>query len=85
MVLWPIESLTEANAGYKTEELFPDPAFLGSNGGGEAIAVRQGTNGPELVLAPFIGATDDVLVGGNSLWEFLSAFGSGKIWKRRRD
>jgi hypothetical protein len=80
--LWPIGTLVEQNDGYETKSYFRGFVFLGSNGGGEAIALRSGANGPELFLTPFIGAASDALFGGRSFAEFLSAYGSGRIWKR---
>jgi len=79
--LWPGEELVESNEGYRAREFYPRYALLGSNGGGEAIAIRKGTH--EIVLLPFIGNEDDALVGGTTLVEFLTAYGSGSIWKRQ--
>jgi hypothetical protein len=80
--LWAVGRLPELNAAYQAPELYPGFVLLGSNGGGEAIALRSGANGPELFLMPFIGDTSDALFGGRSLVEFLSSYGSGRIWKR---
>jgi hypothetical protein len=82
--LWPIGTLVDQNAGYDTESFFPGFVFVGTNLGGEAIALRSGANGPELFLMPFIGHASDGIFGGRSLAEFLSAYGSGRIWNRER-
>ena len=81
--LWPVGTLVEQNDGYQTTSFFPGFVFLGSNGGGEAIALRGGASGPELSLMPFIGSAEDALFGGRSFVEFLSAYGSGRLWQRR--
>jgi hypothetical protein len=80
--LWPIETLVERNTAYETKEYFPGFVFLGSNGGGEGIALRSGADGSSLFLMPFIGDAGDALFGGRSFVEFLSNYGSGQIWKR---
>jgi hypothetical protein len=82
--LWPIETLVERNEPYNTAEDFPGFVFLGSNGGGEAIALRSSADGPELFLLPFIGASNDALFGGRSFVEFLRNHGTGQIWERRK-
>jgi len=80
--LWPIETLVEWNDAHS--EFCPGFVFLGGNGAGEGIALRSSPDGPELFLLPFIGDTDDALFGGRSLVEFLSSYGSGRIWQRDR-
>jgi hypothetical protein len=40
--LWPIGTLVEHNNGYQTQTYCPGLVFLGSNDGGEAIALRTG-------------------------------------------
>jgi hypothetical protein len=82
--LWPIGTLVERNDAYQTKDYFPGFVFLGSNGGGEAIALQSGATGPELFLMPFIGSASDALFGGRSFVEFLSAYGSGRVWTRER-
>jgi hypothetical protein len=82
--LWPIEQLIELNEAYKTKEYFPGFVFVGSDGGGEAIAIRKGTSGPELFLMPFIANINDAVFGGHSFFEFLSLYGSGRIWDRKK-
>ena len=57
--------------------------LIGSNGAGEAIAVRKVDGKIEVVLMPFIGGVEDSLVGGNSFEEFLSCYGWGAIWQSR--
>jgi hypothetical protein len=82
--LWRIEDLVDRNAGYRADEFFPGHVLIGSNGGGEAVALRRSASGVELVLVPFVGDIEDALVGGATFEEFLTRFGSGAIWKARR-
>jgi hypothetical protein len=55
---------------------------LGSNGGDEGARIAKRCERLELFLTPFMGAASDALFGGRSFAEFLSAYGSGRIWKR---
>src|SRR5688572_21310493 len=41
MRLWRVEELVSSNEGYETAEYFPRWVFLGSNGGGEAVAMSK--------------------------------------------
>jgi len=83
VVIWPIEELVGHNEGYLAREFYPGCVLIGSDGAGEAIAVRKMDGRIEVVLMPFIGGVPDALVGGNSLEEFLAAYCSGAIWHKR--
>lgn len=82
LVLWPVEELVSANEGYATGRFFPKWVFIGSDGGGEAVAIMRGPEAA-VALVPFIGAEADALVGGRSLDEFLTMFATDAIWRSR--
>jgi hypothetical protein len=77
--LWPIAHVLEQPYG-----AYAGHVLIGTNGGGEGIAIRVRDGAPEVVLLPLIGATSDALAGGRTLAEFLETYGSGAIWKLRR-
>jgi SMI1 / KNR4 family (SUKH-1) len=79
LVLWPIEELEEQNEGFHARELYPGLVLIGTNGGAEAVALRRGPLGVEVVLLPFMGEVEDALFGGNTFFGFLDSYGSGSI------
>jgi SMI1/KNR4 family protein SUKH-1 len=85
LVLWPAGELLEANAQVQAKKFFPGLFLIGSDGGGEAVALRRSGDGRvEFVLTPFIGnPATDALPAGRTLEEFLDRCGSGAIWKHR--
>ena len=54
-MLWRVDELAEMGAGYDVAEFAPDLFLFGSNGGGEALRVRQPFVPPPIVAVPFIG------------------------------
>lgn len=82
LILWPVEELVSANENSKTGEFFPDWVFIGTNGGGDAVAVMRSTD-PTVGLVPQIGSQDDALIGGHSLEDFIVSYATGTIWPTR--
>lgn len=83
LVLTPASKLLEDN--HDAAEFYPGCFLIGSDGAGEAVALRRGSDGRvELVLTPYIGRPEeDALSGGWTLEEFLELYGTGKIWRHR--
>ena len=71
--LWRAEELVEANRSYKTREFFPNFFFVGSNGGGEAYALKLSEGLSRVFEVPFIGLPSDARVVASSFEEWLQA------------
>ena len=69
--LWRAEELVEANRSYKTGEFFPNFFFIGSDGGGEAYAVKLAEGVSTIFELPFIGLPSDARVIASSFEEWL--------------
>jgi hypothetical protein len=70
--LWPAAEIPSSNAEYQVAESAPGFFLIGSNGGGEGIAIRFTGTGCEFGYLPFIGMAADVFVWlGSSFREFL--------------
>ena len=54
LMLWPIDQLVEANAGYCVSEFAPGLFLFGSDGGGEAYAFDTRDEPMRIVKLPFI-------------------------------
>jgi len=80
LILYRVEELVSLNRG--NVDFFPSWVFIGSDGGGEAVALKRGPE-PTLALVPFIGDEEDALVGGHSFEEFIVAFATDAILNRR--
>ena len=70
--LWRAEELIGMNRGYNVAQLFPDMFFIGTDGGGEAYALRfSGTEGAVFEV-PFIGLPSDARMIADSFESFVS-------------
>ena len=68
---WRIEDISELNLGYKIQEYLPGYLVIGSDGGGEAFAIRH--NDAYFVQVPFVGlSVEDCIFMGNTFEEFLT-------------
>lgn len=64
------DELLQHNTDYEAAELYPGYFLIGSNGGGEALAIEKATN--NFVLTPFIGHDEETpIVIGRTWGEFL--------------
>jgi len=80
LIVYRVEELVSLNRD--SLESFPSWVFIGSDGGGEAVALRRGPE-PTFALVPFIGDEEDALVSGHSFEEFIVAFATDAILDRR--
>ena len=72
MRLWRAEELIDMNRGYNVAQFFPDMFFIGTDGGGEAYALKVlGTDGAVFGV-PFIGLTSDARMIADSFESFVS-------------
>jgi hypothetical protein len=78
-VLWDADELVERNVGYEIKAFCPGYLLIGSDGGGEAIAVRLDSAAPEYVVFPFIGGPEHAISGVPSLEAFLGRFAAGEL------
>jgi hypothetical protein len=77
--LWSVEEIPTMNQAYEARDAYPGHLLIGSNRGGEAIAIRNAGDGTELVLVPLIGDAYDAVVGGTTFQEFLAAYAEHAI------
>jgi hypothetical protein len=73
--LWPLSKIEERNRGYLVEEQAPGYLGIGSDGGGEMIAISPSG---EIVSLPFVGMEPAEAVVVAASWnEFESRIKSG--------
>ncbi len=81
VILWDLFELIEINADYLIFEEFSDVLSIGSNGGGECIALDFIDEKPSVILFPFIGMErSDFIKIGNSFSDFLRRLDNGIGW-----
>ena len=64
--LWPLSEIEERNKGYYVDQQAPGYTGIGSNGGGEMIALSPSG---QVVVVPFIGMEPEVAVVVADSWE----------------
>jgi cell wall assembly regulator SMI1 len=75
--LWKLEDITELNRNYQVEEYLPGYLLIGSDGSGEAFAIKKDSPDEYYVQVPFIGLSEeDCMHVGNTFDEFLSKLAS---------
>jgi len=68
--LWKIEEIADLNRDYHVKEYLPGYLVIGSDGGGEAFAIKR--DEAVYVQVPFVGLSEeDCMVMGNTFEEFL--------------
>lgn len=80
--LWGINEILEANTGYEIPNNLPATLGIGSNMGGELIALELCDNGEyRIVLTPFVDLAKTYHIEiGSSFTDFLIRMDSGKEW-----
>lgn len=61
LILWPVEQLINLNKAYQVEEYIPGLLFIGSDGGGEAIALDTRVPTYPVVSVPFVGMDSNLI------------------------
>jgi len=64
--LWPLSEIEERNRGYEVDQQVPGYTGIGSNGGGEMIAVSPSG---QVVVVPFIGMEPEAVVVVADSWD----------------
>jgi hypothetical protein len=78
LVLYPVREIVAINEQWNAREFFPGHVIVGSDGGGEAIALQyEAGRFCGFVLVPFVGSPKHARFGGMTLLEFLERFGTG--------
>ena len=74
---WPAEEVLEQNEGYEIATYAPDLFGIGSNGGGELIAIDHSTASPfAVVMVPFIPLDrSELQMIAQSMSEFVQLIG----------
>ncbi len=68
---WKVEEIAGFNRDYHVQEYLPGYLVIGSDGGGEAFAIKR--DDAVYVQVPFVGLSqEDCMVLGNSFEEFLN-------------
>jgi hypothetical protein len=80
--LWDIDELIRLNIDYNAFELLPNTLMIGSNMGGEFIAVEfLDTDSYRVVLSPFIDMDSEYHIEiGNSFSDMVERLNAGKEW-----
>lgn len=67
---WKLEDISNLNLDYKVQEYLPGYLVIGSDGGGEAFAIKR--DGAVYVQVPFVGLSEeDCQVMGNTFGALL--------------
>lgn len=70
---WRLDDLATLNKEYGVHDSLPDYLLIGSDGGGEAFAIKRRPSAGRYVQVPFIGLTEqDCMIMGDSFSEFLA-------------
>ena len=82
VILWDVKELLQANEDYNVKEECPDIFLIGSNGGGEGIALDYvKDDNPAIVLVPLIGMErEDIVEIGDSFTDMIVRLEAGKSW-----
>ena len=86
MQIWDIDNLLEKNASYEIIELLPRTIGIGSNMGGELIALEYiDINNYKIILTPFIlfYEKENHIIIGNSFTDFLMRLDNNEKWFRQ--
>lgn len=78
-----VEEVLETNEGYEVQRRLPRTLMIGSNGGGEFIAIvyMEDTQGYKIVLSPFADMDERYHVWiGNTFSDFLGRLEKGMGW-----
>lgn len=77
--LYGAADLIETNLDYSAAEFYPGYFLIGSNGGGEALAIEKATG--YFVITPFIGHDDETSVTIGQTWlEFWQRLQAGNLF-----
>lgn len=55
LILWKLSELAELNTAYDVKTFAPGFLLIGSNGGGEAIAIETHLDAQSIFILPFVG------------------------------
>lgn len=84
--LFAAEEIPKLDEGFGLREFLPGFLLVGSDGGGEAIAIDTRSNDPltmEYVVVPFIGLDiDDICFRSGSLYDLLRHIARGGLFSR---
>jgi SMI1 / KNR4 family (SUKH-1) len=79
--LWDFEEIIKINTDYQIFEYLPNTIGIGTNGGGEFVAIEQvSDNSFRIVLSPFITEKEAHIELGSSFTDFLQHLENGKEW-----
>lgn len=77
--LYGAADLLETNLGYNAAEFYPGYFLIGSNGGGEAFAIKKSTG--YFIITPFIGHDEETpTIIGQTWTEFFQRLQAGNIF-----
>ncbi len=71
MILYKAEDLLKNNIEYKLKDFDPRIFLIGSNGGGEAVAIDLRKKDFKYILIPFIFEYDAIIELGNDINNFF--------------
>jgi hypothetical protein len=81
VLLWGLEKLSETNIDYGINEFLPNTLGIGSNGGGELIALEYKDDSYRIILTPFMDMDEDNHIEiGDSFSDFLIRLDEGREW-----
>lgn len=79
--VWPVESLHEFRTKYEVDKYAPRVLPIGSNGGGEILAIRFCGNAADFGFLPFLDLQEaSFLEIASDFWNALSKIGMGKAF-----
>jgi len=79
--LWDLDNLLENNKGYQIQECLDNTIGIGSNGGGECLAIELLSHGKyRVVLTPFIFEKECHIEIGTSFTDMLNRLDNGINW-----
>ncbi|WP_165823817.1 SMI1/KNR4 family protein [Pseudochryseolinea flava] len=80
-VLWDEAELLSLNEGYEVQHYLANTLAIGSNGGGEMIALQHCEDHRfQIILIPFGSMREKEIVIGDSFTDFLKRMNDGRKW-----
>lgn len=81
VALWPVEMILRNRLGYEFDKYFPDYIPIGSNGGGEALAIRRKGNSATFGYIPFSDLTENSYIEiDQDFWRTIVLIGEGRAF-----
>lgn len=82
VALWPVGMILGNRLGYEFDKFLPDYIPIGSNGGGEALAIRRKGNSATFGYIPLSDLTENSFIEiDQDFWRTIALIGEGRAFE----